>query len=58
MKKAFLSLFREFRFARKRLGGTWYRVTDNFSAGGFEGPMSHWTQHPCADDIILSTEQY
>lgn len=48
-----------FRFARRKLGGTWFKVTDGEYFGGFSGPDTYWTQDEPDNRLkILETESY
>jgi hypothetical protein len=56
--KFLLNLFIDFKFARRRLGGTWYCVVID-PGGGMQGSVLHWTQEKPGDDSeILKTEEY
>jgi hypothetical protein len=56
--KFIFRLLKCFRFARKRLGGTWYYVEVIDSAGGIEGPLFYWTQFPDTDEIVIKKENH
>lgn len=55
--KIIYRLLASFRFARKRLGGTWYYVRQ-LDVSGFVGTTEYWTQTPGADETILKEENY
>lgn len=55
--KLILLILSEFKFARKRIGGTWYKVRQLHSSG-FAGTTEYWTQNPSRDEDIISKEDY
>jgi uncharacterized protein YbcV (DUF1398 family) len=57
--KALLRLLSPFKFARRKLGGTWYYVELLDSAGGIEGTVQYWTQkEPDEYMEVIKTEEY
>jgi hypothetical protein len=56
--KFLLNLLIDFKFARRKLGGTWYYVIGDVG-GGMQGHATNWTQKkPYDESEILKTEQY
>jgi len=54
-----LRLLHYFKFARRKLGGTWYYVELIGSAGGIGGPIQYWTQDTPDDDMeVIKKEVY
>jgi hypothetical protein len=52
-------LLKDFRFARRKLGGTWYYIVDTYSVGGMQGPVSYWSKKkPTVGDEIIKVEKY
>jgi hypothetical protein len=51
------SLLSNFKFYRKQMGGTWYKVADYHGAAGFGGEIIFWTRSP-EDCSIIEKEQY
>lgn len=49
----------EFKWYRKRIGGTWYKVYDRTSDFGLAGDTHGWTQEmPDQESKIVATEKY
>lgn len=55
--KFIYNLLTDFKFARKKLGGKWYRVRE-LDAGGLASGIEHWTNTLYDDVIILKEEDY
>lgn len=49
-------LFIDFKFARRKLGGKWYKVRE--IDVGFAAGIEHWTTTPTDDVVILEEEDY
>lgn len=55
--KILLQLLSDFKFARRRLGGTWYKVAYNEYVTGFAAEIVFWTRKtPSYDATVLETE--
>lgn len=49
----------DFKFARRRLGGTWYYIEVAESGGGMASPIKYWSQErPDDEEAILEVEEY
>lgn len=55
--KFIYQLLNDFKFARKKLGGTWYKVR-YIHPSGFTGSTEYWTQTIGEDEIVLKKENY
>lgn len=53
--KPFLS---DFKWYRKQIGGTWYKVYDPASDFGLAGDTHSWTQEETDESKIVTTESY
>jgi hypothetical protein len=53
----FDDILSEFKWYRRRKGGSWYRVIDPADAGGMHSPTPFWTQEPDNLDV-LKEEHY
>lgn len=59
MIRKILLLLTDYQFARRKLGGTWYKLTDGEYVSGFAGPDTYWTQATPNENMeILETEEY
>lgn len=60
MKKLIASFLADFKWYRKRQGGKWYKVFHNCIEGGFQSPITCWTQNPelYSDTEIIKEEKW
>ena len=57
--KFILRLLIDFRFARRRLGGKWYFVSNGEEVHGFGGPIYYWTRKVNTEcEKIIKEESY
>jgi hypothetical protein len=51
------SIFANFKWYRRKQGGTWYKVIDTASASGFAGAIRYWTREAPVGDLVLLVEE-
>jgi hypothetical protein len=54
----FECILSNFKWYRKKKGGTWYKIYDGSSDFGLAGDTYSWVQKPLGNVTILKQEQY
>lgn len=51
------NILANFKWYRRKQGGTWYKVIDIASVTGFAGPVAYWTRDAPVGDLVLVVEE-